>query len=360
MELKKVALNDIHIQLGGKMVPFAGYNMPVRYSSDIAEHKTVREAVGIFDVSHMGEFIIKGPHAYSLLQKTTSNDIGKLHIGQAQYAYLPNDKGGIVDDLLIYKIGEEEYMVVVNASNVEKDWDWFNRFNNEGATIKNISDTVSLFAVQGPKAAEALQSLTDTDLATLKYYTFKKGTFADVDDVIISATGYTGAGGFEIYLPNEHAENVWQKIMEAGAKYGIKPIGLGARDTLRMEMGYCLYGNEINDESCPLEAGLGWVTKFNKSFTNSDKLIQKKTSGIKRKLVGFILEEKGIPRTHYKICNAEHEIIGEVTSGTLSPTLHKGIGMGYVNIAHSRPDTEILIEIRNKLFKARVAKLPFI
>lgn len=360
MELKKVALNNIHEKLGAKMVPFAGYYMPVRYTSDIEEHKTVREAVGVFDVSHMGEFIIEGPKAVELLQRTTSNDISKLHIGQAQYAYLPNEKGGIIDDLLIYKLDEEKYMVVVNASNIEKDWEWLNKFNSRGANLKNISDEISLFAVQGPKAAEALQPLTDTDLTALKYYTFKVGRFADIDSVIISATGYTGAGGFELYLSNEHAEVVWKKIFEAGEKFGIKPIGLGARDTLRMEMGYCLYGNDIDDETCPLEAGLGWVTKFNKSFINSENLIKKKTQGLKRKLVGFILEEKGIPRAHYDIYNEKQDKIGTVTSGTLSPLLQKGIGMGYVEIAYSRPETEIYIEIRKKLFKAKVAKLPFV
>lgn len=360
MELKKVALNNIHEKSGAKMVPFAGFNMPVRYSSDIEEHKTVREAVGVFDVSHMGEFLISGPKALDLLQRTTSNDVAKLHVGQAQYAYFPNEKGGIVDDLLIYKLEEEAYMMVVNASNIEKDWEWLNKHNKAGAKLNNISDEISLLAVQGPKAAEALQSLTDIDLSALKYYTFKKGTFAGINNVIISATGYTGAGGFELYFPNEHAEEVWNKIFEAGKEFGIKPIGLGARDTLRMEMGYCLYGNDIDDDSCPLEAGLGWVTKFNKSFVNSESLIQKKTSGVKRKLVGLILEEKGIPRSQYDILNEQKERIGSVTSGTQSPSLNKGIGLGYVDIAYSRPGTEIWIEIRKKHVKATVAKLPFL
>ncbi|MDQ3393030.1 MAG: glycine cleavage system aminomethyltransferase GcvT [Bacteroidota bacterium] len=360
MELKKVALNNIHEGLGAKMVPFAGYNMPVRYFSDIEEHKTVREAVGVFDVSHMGEFLIKGLKALDLLQKTTSNDVAKLQVGQAQYAYFPNEKGGIVDDLLIYKLEDQEYMVVVNASNVEKDWQWLSRHNLEGATLENISEETALFAVQGPLATKALRPLTDIDLASMKYYTFKKGKFAGVDDVIVSATGYTGAGGYELYLPNEHAENVWIKIFEAGERYGIKPIGLGARDTLRLEMGYNLYGNDIDDETCPLEAGLGWVTKFNKQFINAEALLQKKNSGIKRRLVGFILHEKGIPRSHYEIFNGQNENIGIVTSGTQSPTLNKGIGMGYIEISHSKPGTEIWIEIRKKMVKATVAKLPFI
>jgi aminomethyltransferase len=359
MELKKVALNDIHIAAGAKMVPFAGYNMPVRYTSDIEEHNTVRKGVGIFDVSHMGEFLVKGPGALELIQRMVSNDVSKLEPGQAQYAYLPNETGGIVDDLLIYCLTEEEYMLVVNASNVEKDWNWISKFNSGRVKMENISDDTALFAVQGPLAVEAIQELTLIDLAGMKYYTFKTGTFAGVDNVIVSATGYTGAGGFEIYLPNLHAEHVWQEIMRAGAPVGIQPIGLGARDTLRLEMGFNLYGNDITDHTCPLEAGLGWVTKFNKSFTNSENLQKKKATGISNKLVGFILEDKGIPRAHYEILNEKGENIGEVTSGSQSPSLGKGIGMGYVKLAYSQPGTEVFIGIRNKRAKAKIIKMPF-
>ena len=359
MELKKVVLNDVHAALGAKMVPFAGYNMPVRYSSDIEEHKTVREAVGIFDVSHMGEFLVKGPKALELIQKVTSNDASKLVPGKIQYSCLPNEEGGIVDDLLVYCMAENEYMLVVNASNIEKDWNWISKYNTEGAELENVSDNISLFAVQGPKAAQALQSLTSIDLENMVYYTFEKGQFAGVPDVIVSATGYTGAGGFEIYVPNENALTVWNKIMEAGKEFGIKPIGLGARDTLRLEMGFCLYGNDITDETSPLEAGLGWVTKFNKDFVNAANLKAQKETGVSRKLVGFEMIEQGIPRAHYEIANAEGETIGEVTSGTQSPMLNKGIGLGYVKAEYSAPGSEIYIKIRNKAVKAGVVKLPF-
>ena len=359
MELKKVVLNDVHAALGAKMVPFAGYNMPVRYSSDIEEHKTVREAVGIFDVSHMGEFLVKGPKALDLIQKVTSNDASKLVPGKIQYSCLPNEEGGIVDDLLVYCMAENEYMLVVNASNIEKDWNWISKYNTEGAELENVSDNISLFAVQGPKAAQALQSLTSIDLENMVYYTFEKGQFAGVPDVIVSATGYTGAGGFEIYVPNENALTVWNKIMEAGKEFGIKPIGLGARDTLRLEMGFCLYGNDITDETSPLEAGLGWVTKFNKDFVNAANLKAQKETGVSRKLVGFEMIEQGIPRAHYEIANAEGETIGEVTSGTQSPMLNKGIGLGYVKAEYSAPGSEIYIKIRNKAVKAGVVKLPF-
>lgn len=358
MELKKIALNDVHEALGAKMVPFAGYNMPVRYSSDIEEHNTVRNAVGIFDVSHMGEFMLRGPKALDLIQRITSNDASKLTDGKVQYSCFPNEEGGIVDDLLVYRFGEEEYMLVVNASNIEKDWEWVNKYNTEGVELENISDEMSLFAVQGPKTIEALQSLTKIDLASMVYYTFEKGEFAGVQDVIVSATGYTGAGGFEIYVKNEDAVKVFEAIMEAGKDYGIKPIGLGARDTLRLEMGFCLYGNDINDTTSPIEAGLGWITKFDKDFTNSSNLKAQKEAGVTRKLVGFEMLEKAIPRAHYEIVNAEGEQIGEVTSGTMSPSMNKGIGLGYVTKDYSKTGTDIFIRVRNKDMKAQIVKLP--
>ena len=359
MVLKKVALNDLHITLGAKMVPFAGYNMPVRYSSDLDEHHTVRKAVGIFDVSHMGEFLVNGPGALDLIQRVTSNDAAKLTDSKVQYSCLPNEEGGIVDDLLVYRFAEEDYMLVVNASNIEKDWEWINRYNTLGVNLKNISDEISLFAVQGPKAIAALQPLTQLNLESMVYYTFSKGEFAGVPEVVVSATGYTGSGGFEIYVPNAYARTVWDKIMEAGQPYGIKPIGLGARDTLRLEMGFCLYGNDINDTTSPLEGGLGWITKFTKDFTNSANIRQQKEQGVQRKLVGFETVEQGIPRAHYEITNAAGETIGEVTSGTQSPSLGKGIGLGYVQSAYSAPGSEIFIKVRNKSIKAQVVKLPF-
>jgi aminomethyltransferase len=358
--IKKIQLNDLHIALGGKMVPFAGYNMPVRYSSDIEEHRTVREGVGVFDVSHMGEFMIRGPKALDLIQKVTSNDASKLIIGQAQYSCFPNEVGGIVDDLIVYKFGDEEYMLVVNASNIEKDWNWINKHNNLGADLENISDSISLFAVQGPKALEAVQSLTSIELSDIKFYHFVVAEFAGVKDVIISGTGYTGAGGFEIYVKNQYAEKVWKAIFEAGKNWNIKPIGLGARDTLRLEMGYCLYGNDINDTTSPLEAGLGWITKFTKDFINSENLKKQKESGVARKLIGFVLQEKGIPRAHYRITSLEGEVIGEVTSGTISPTMGVGIGLGYVKTEYAVPGTEIEVTIRNKNHKAKVEKLPLL
>ncbi len=359
-EAKKVPLHDVHVQAGGKIVPFAGYHMPVRYSSDIEEHNTVRNGVGMFDVSHMGEFMVRGPKALDLIQLVTSNDASKLVNGKIQYSCLPNNQGGIVDDLLVYRIADEEYMLVVNASNIEKDWNWIQQHNTFGAEMENISDQTALFAVQGPKAAAALQSLTPVDLNSLEYYSFTKGTFADVKDTILSATGYTGAGGFEIYVPAKDALSVWNQIMEAGAPYGIKPIGLGARDTLRLEMGYCLYGNDIDDTTSPLEAGLGWITKFTKPFVNSENLKKQKEQGVGKKLVGFRMEERGIPRSHYAIVNAAGEKIGEVTSGTQSPTLSVGIGMGYVQTAYAAPDSEIFISIRDKNLRAKVVKLPFV
>ncbi|PJJ47940.1 glycine cleavage system aminomethyltransferase GcvT [Hymenobacter chitinivorans] len=359
-ELKTVVLNDVHQQLGAKMVPFAGYNMPVRYSSDLEEHRTVRRAVGIFDVSHMGEFRVRGPQALELIQRVTSNDASKLTDGKAQYSCLPNQDGGIVDDLLVYKLADEDYMLVVNASNIDKDWNWISQFNTGGAELENISDQTSLFAVQGPKAADALQSLTDADLKSIPYYSFVQGTFAGAPNVIISATGYTGAGGFELYIPNEHAQQVWDKIMEAGQPFGLKPIGLGARDTLRLEMGFSLYGNDIDDSTSPLEAGLGWITKFTKDFTNSGNLKAQKEQGVSRKLVAFLMDGAGIPRSHYELVNEAGEKIGEVTSGTQSPSLSKGIGLGYVKTEFSAPGSQIFVQVRGKNFPATVVKLPFV
>ncbi|MET4106499.1 glycine cleavage system aminomethyltransferase GcvT [Hymenobacter sp. UYP22] len=358
--LKTVPLNDVHQQLGAKMVPFAGYNMPVRYSSDLEEHHTVRRAVGIFDVSHMGEFRVRGPQALPLIQRVTSNDASKLTPGKAQYSCLPNQQGGIVDDLLVYMLAEEDYLLVVNASNIDKDWNWIQQFNTDGADMQNVSDEMSLFAVQGPKATAALQSLTEADLSTIPYYSFVQGTFAGAPDVIISATGYTGAGGFELYVPNHYAQQVWEKVMEAGQPYGLKPIGLGARDTLRLEMGYCLYGNDITDETSPLEAGLGWITKFTKDFTNSDSLKAQKEAGVERKLVGFLMDGPGIPRSHYPLVNEAGEVIGEVTSGTQSPSLSKGVGLGYVQTELSKPGTQIFVQVRGKNLPATITKLPFV
>jgi aminomethyltransferase len=357
--MKNTALTDIHIKEGAKMVPFAGYNMPVQYVGINAEHETVRKAVGVFDVSHMGEFILKGDHALDLIQKVTSNDASKLYDGKVQYSCLPNEDGGIVDDLLVYRIDEKTYMLVVNASNIEKDWNWISKYNDMGAEMKDISDRTSLLAVQGPKAAEALQSLTDVDLASMEYYTFKKGKFAGVDNVLISATGYTGAGGFEIYVDNAHAVEVWEAIFKAGEPFGIKPIGLGARDTLRLEMGFCLYGNDIDDKTSPLEAGLGWVTKFSKEFTNSKALQEQKTAGLKQKLVGFEMIDRGIPRHDYEIVDADGNNIGRVTSGTQSPSLQKAIGMGYVKNEFAKEGAELYILIRDNKIKAKVVKPPF-
>jgi aminomethyltransferase len=360
MELKKVALNDVHEKLGAKMVPFAGYNMPVRYSSDIEEHMTVRKSVGVFDVSHMGEFKIEGPDALDLIQRVTSNDASKLIDGQAQYSCLPNETGGIVDDLIIYKVKDNDYLVVVNASNIEKDWNWISKFNTKGAIMKNISDDICLFAIQGPKAAAVLQKLTKTDLASIKYYHFSIGEFAGEKDVVISNTGYTGAGGFEIYVNKNSAEKVWNAIFEAGKNEEIKPIGLGARDTLRLEMGFCLYGNDIDDTTSPLEAGLGWITKFTKEFTNSSNLKKQKEEGVQKKLVGFKMIDKGIPRHDYAIKDATGNVIGKVTSGTMSPMLGIGVGLGYVTTANSTPGSEIFIDVRGKGLKAEVNKLPLV
>ncbi len=357
--MKNTALTHIHEALGAKMLPFAGYNMPITYEGVNAEHETVRNAVGVFDVSHMGEFFLSGPNALALIQKVTSNDAAVLTDGRVQYSCLPNNEGGIVDDLLVYKIKDEEYLLVVNASNIEKDWNWISSHNDLGVTMVNRSDDYSLLAIQGPKAVEALQSLTSVDLAAIKYYHFQIGDFAGFNDVIISATGYTGAGGFEIYCKNDQAEAIWNKVFEAGAPFGIQPIGLAARDTLRLEMGFCLYGNDINDTTSPIEAGLGWITKFNKEFTNSENLKKQKEAGVTKKLVGFEMQEKAIPRHDYEIVDANGNNIGIVTSGTMAPSLSKGIGMGYVTTENSAVDSEIFIRIRKKDVAAKVVKMPF-
>lgn len=357
--MKSVALNDIHIELGAKMVPFAGFNMPVQYSGINIEHETVRNGVGVFDVSHMGEFILKGDGALDLIQRVCSNDASVLFDGKVQYSCLPNEHGGIVDDLLVYRINEKAFMLVVNASNIEKDWEWISKYNNAGVEMKNISDQTSLLAVQGPKAAEALQSLTDVDLAEMDYYTFKKGVFAGIENVLISATGYTGAGGFELYFDKKDSVHIWNEIFKAGEALGIKPIGLAARDTLRLEMGFCLYGNDIDDSTSPIEAGLGWITKFTKSFINSENLAAQKQNGVERKLVGFEMIDRGIPRHDYEIVDIAGTVIGKVTSGTQSPSLQKGIGMGYVKTSFSKVGTEIFIKIRDNIVLARVVKMPF-
>jgi aminomethyltransferase len=360
MEIKLIPLNRVHEKLGAKMVPFAGFNMPVRYSSDIEEHMTVRTGVGVFDVSHMGEFSIKGPHALDLIQRVTSNDASKLTDGQAQYSCLPNETGGIVDDLTVYKIKDNDYLLVVNASNIEKDWNWISKYNTKGAEMKNISEDTCLFAVQGPKALGVLQKLTKTDLSAIRYYHFAIGELAGAKDVIFSNMGYTGAGGFEVYVAKAHAEKVWNAIFEAGKNENIKPIGLGARDTLRLEMGFCLYGNDIDDTTSPLEGGLGWITKFSKEFTNSANLKKQKEAGVTRKLVGFKMIDKGIPRHDYQIKDAAGNVIGKVTSGTQSPMLGIGIGLGYVNTPSSAIGSEIFIDVRGKLLKAVVSKTPLI
>jgi aminomethyltransferase len=357
--MKNTALTDKHISLGAKMVPFAGYNMPVQYEGINAEHATVRNSVGVFDVSHMGEFILKGENALDLIQRVSSNDASKLYDGKIQYSCLPNENGGIIDDLLVYRIDDLTYMLVVNASNIEKDWNWIQKFNTKGVEMHNISDKTSLFAIQGPKAAEALQSLTDVDLASMEYYNFVKAKFAGVDNVLISATGYTGAGGFEVYFENEHAVEIWDAIFEAGKPFNMKPIGLGARDTLRLEMGFCLYGNDIDDTTSPIAAGLGWITKFSKAFTNSVALLAQKEAGVARKLIGFEMIDRGIPRHDYEIVDAAGNVIGKVTSGTQSPSLQKAIGMGYIDKEMSKEGTEIFIHIRNQKIRAKIVKFPF-
>jgi len=358
--MKATALEQKHKSLGAKMIEFAGYNMPVSYTGLNDEHATVRNAVGVFDVSHMGEFILKGEHALDLIQAVTTNDASVLTDGKAQYSCLPNGKGGIVDDLLVYRIDAKTYMLVVNASNIEKDWNWISSHNKWNVDMKNISERTSLLAVQGPQALDTLQKLTTVKLSEIPYYSFVKGEFGGIENVVISNTGYTGAGGFEIYFDNEHAEKIWDKIFEAGHEFGIKPIGLGARDTLRLEMGFCLYGNDIDDTTSPLEAGLGWITKFTKDFVDKDKMQTLKEKGVARKLVGFEMIDRGIPRHGYPIVDASGNNIGVVTSGTQSPTLNKAIGMGYVKTVFAKPDTEIFVQIRDKNIKAKVVKIPFL
>jgi aminomethyltransferase len=362
MEIKNTPFYNEHIAMGAKMVAFAGYNMPISYAGINEEHASVRKNAGVFDVSHMGEFILRGPNALDLIQRVTSNDASKLTKGKAQYSCLPNNEGGIVDDLLVYCVEDNEvYMLVVNASNIEKDWDWIQQHNTQNVTMHNISAKTCLLAVQGPNATKILQSLTDMDIMNLKYYTFTKGVFAGVKNVLVSATGYTGAGGVEIYFEDidNDAATIWKAIFEAGASYNIKPIGLGARDTLRLEMGYCLYGNDINDTTSPLEAGLGWITKFSKPFTASEKLAQQKTDGVTKKLVGIEMVDKGIPRNGYEIVDENGQIIGSITSGTQAPSLNKAIGMGYINNSHNAVGTEVFIAVRDKKLKAKVVKIPF-
>lgn len=359
--MRNTALTHKHEELGAKMVPFAGFNMPVQYEGVNAEHETVREGVGVFDVSHMGEFLLTGPGALDLIQKVTTNDASVMEIGRAQYSCMPNGKGGIVDDLIIYRIKEEQYLLVVNASNIDKDWNWISSHNTFDVEMRNLSDDYSLLAIQGPKAVEAMQSLTSCDLSAIKYYHFEVADFAGIEHVIISATGYTGSGGFEIYCKNSEVEQVWDKVFEAGASFGIKPIGLAARDTLRLEMGFCLYGNDIDDTTSPLEAGLGWITKLGKEaeFIDKDFLAKQKEEGVTRKLVAFEMIDRGIPRHDYKIVDADGNEIGKVTSGTMSPSMKIAIGLGYVTLDHSAVDSEIYIEVRNKALKAKVVKLPF-
>lgn len=359
MEIKNTPLSETHQALGAKMVPFAGFNMPVQYEGVNIEHQTVREAVGVFDVSHMGEFLIEGPHALALIQKVSSNDASKLTVGKAQYSCLPNETGGIVDDLIIYKVKEDTYLLVVNASNIKKDWDFISSKNDVGATMRNLSDDYALLAIQGPKAVDAMQSLSSHDLSAIPFYNFIVGDFAGIPHVIISATGYTGSGGFEIYCKNNEVKQIWDKVLEAGKDFGIKPIGLAARDTLRLEMGYCLYGNDIDDTTSPIEAGLSWICKFSKPFTNSEHLIAEKERTPERKLVAFQLDDRGIPRHGYDIVDSNGNTIGNVTSGTMSPTLVLGIGLGYVPKVFAKADSKIYIQVRKKAIPATVVKLPF-
>ena len=360
--MKQTPFTNKHIALGAKMAEFAGYNMPISYTGINDEHAAVRNNAGVFDVSHMGEFIVKGEHALDLIQRVTSNDASKLTAGKAQYSCLPNAEGGIVDDLLVYCVEENKvYMLVVNASNIEKDWNWIQQFNTNNVEMHNISNRTCLLAIQGPNATKILQPLTEIDILNMKYYTFAKGVFAGVENVLVSATGYTGAGGVEIYFEDSNgaADKIWDAIFEAGKASGIKPIGLGARDTLRLEKGFCLYGNDIDDTTSPLEAGLGWITKFTKDFTARNIIEQQKTTGVTRKLVGFEMIDRGIPRHDYKIKDADGNEIGKVSSGTQSPSLQKAIGLGYVATAFAAFDSEIYIEVRDKLLKAKVVKIPF-
>ena len=359
--MKRTPFTDVHVALGAKMHEFAGYNMPIEYSGIIDEHQTVVNSVGVFDVSHMGEFWAKGPKALEFLQKITSNDVTKLVPGKAQYSCFINENGGIVDDFIVYHFEPEKYLLVVNASNMEKDWNWCQKWNTMGAELENASDYMGQLAIQGPKAMETLQKLTDIDLNAIPFYGFEVGTFAGEDNVIISNTGYTGAGGFELYFYPESGVKIWNAIFEAGKEFGIKPIGLGARDTLRLEMGFCLYGNELSETTSPLEAGLGWITKFadNKPFIGREVLEKEKSEGVSRKLCCFELIDKGIPRQGYEIVNSDDDIIGEVTSGTMSPILKKGIGMGYVKPEYAKPGSEIVIKVRNRKLKAEVVKAPF-
>jgi len=357
--MKKTTLHDYHIALGAKMVPFAGYHMPVQYHGVNVEHQNVRNNVGIFDVSHMGEFIVSGDNALDLIQKISSNDASVLFPGRAQYAYMPNEKGGIVDDMIIYQLEDKKYLLVVNASNLEKDWNWIRNHNEVEAKLDNLSDYYSLLAIQGPNANKLLQQLTNTNLSDIKFYHFEIGSIGGVDDVIISSTGYTGSGGFELYVPNANASVLWEKIMEVGSPMGLLPTGLAARDTLRLEMGYCLYGNDINDTTSPIAAGLGWVTKFNKSFIGDQLLKQQKEDGTPAKLVAFEMLERGIPRKDYMIVNEKNEDIGFVTSGTMGPSVQKSIGMGYVLREYCSKGSKIFLSIRNKMVPAQVVKLPF-
>ena len=360
MEPKQIALHDTHLHLGAKMMEFAGYLMPLRYTSGVEEHLTVRESVGIFDVSHMGEFILSGPEVLNHLQRICSNDISKIQVGQAQYNCLPNEEGGIVDDLLVYRLEQEKFMLVVNASNIKKDWDWIESHNQYHTHMQDISEDTCLLAVQGPKATEALQPLSDIDLGAIKFYRFQVGHLAGIPNVIISATGYTGSGGFELYMPSHQAQEIWDQILEAGKSQGIKPIGLGARDTLRLEKGYCLYGNDIDDQTSPLEAGLGWITKFNKDFVGSELLAAQKERGVDKKLAGFVMQDRGIPRQGYEIMDEEGTIIGRVTSGSQSPSLSKGIGMGYVKKPFSEAESSVFINIRNRPQQATIKKMPLV
>jgi aminomethyltransferase len=360
--MKQTAFTEKHIALGAKMAEFAGYNMPISYSGINDEHAAVRNNAGVFDVSHMGEFILKGENALDLIQRVTTNDASKLTAGKAQYSCLPNEQGGIVDDLIIYCLEENKaYMLVVNASNIEKDWNWISSYNTKGVEMHNISEKTCLLAIQGPNATKILQPLTDVDILNLKYYTFVKGTFAGVENVVISATGYTGSGGVEIYFEDQgdNASKIWDAIFAEGTPKGLKPIGLGARDTLRLEMGYCLYGNDIDDSTSPLEGGLGWITKFSKDFTAKDIIEKQKADGVTRKLVGFEMIEKGIPRHGYEIVDADGKVLGVVTSGTQIPGLNKAVGLGYVAKEKSAIDSTIYIKIRDKQVEAKVAKAPF-